>query len=112
MIYNLVDRSILLADKKFHNKNIKRIVKILQNNGYELPFIEICIKIRLRQFKFNNVPSHNNNNNNRITFVIPYMGSLFYMFRIYLKYIKFPLSQLTITTINYHYKFLKIQHVS
>ena len=34
MIYNLVDRSILLSDKKFHNDNINSITEILKNNKY------------------------------------------------------------------------------
>ena len=83
MIYNLVDRSILLSDKKFHNNNIKRITEILINNGYDISFINKCIKFRLRKFKFNNTLHINTNNNNNIStsLTIPYINPLFNMFK-------------------------------
>ena len=78
-----MDRSILLSNKKFHNKNIKRITEILENNGYDISFINKCIKFRLRKFKFNNSLhiNTNNNNNNFTSMLIPYSNSLFNMFK-------------------------------
>ena len=45
MIYNLVDRAINLARKKFHNKNIIKVKGVLKNNSYPEKFIEKYIKI-------------------------------------------------------------------
>ena len=34
IIYNLVDRAILLSHKKFHKDNLRKIQKMLRNNNY------------------------------------------------------------------------------
>ena len=34
MVYNLVDRGIHLASKKFHDNNIKKVKTLLKNNSY------------------------------------------------------------------------------
>ena len=53
IVYNLVDRAILLSNKKFHDKNIKIIQKNLNNNDYPDYFIQKHIKIRLNKIKYN-----------------------------------------------------------
>lgn len=58
-ISNLVDRAILLADKRFHSYNIDEIKKILINNNYPLHTINKHIKIRMNTLNNN---YHNNNN--------------------------------------------------
>ena len=40
IIYNLVDRAILLSHKKFHKDNLRKIQKMLLNNNYPWDFIQ------------------------------------------------------------------------
>lgn len=47
MVYNLVDRAILLSDKTFHSKNISFIKTILHLNNYPPIFSEKFIKKRI-----------------------------------------------------------------
>ena len=42
MVYNLVDSATLLADKKFHTRNLKITEEILQANRYSKNFIKKC----------------------------------------------------------------------
>ena len=51
MVYNLVDRAINLASKKFQDNNIKKVKTLLKNNSYPEKFIEKYIKIRLNKIK-------------------------------------------------------------
>ena len=81
IIYNLVDRSILLSDSKFHRKNIFTIKNTLQNNNYPLDFIEKHIKIRLMKLKhkkhnqFNHVPNNLYTSQHKI--IIPYCNNFY-----------------------------------
>ena len=54
IIYNLIDRAVLLSNKKQHQKNIETVKNILKNNKYLNNFIEKNIKIRLNNIKYNN----------------------------------------------------------
>ena len=49
IIYNLEDRSTLLADKNFHAENLKIVKKLLIINEYPPEFIDRCIKFRIRK---------------------------------------------------------------
>ena len=51
IVFNLVDRAILLAEKKFHNNNINTVKIILKENEYPIKFIEKHIAIRLNKIK-------------------------------------------------------------
>ena len=59
IIYNLVDKSILLANKTFHNKNLEFTKKILSLNQYPIQFIQKYVNKRLHVLK-----TKNNSNNN------------------------------------------------
>ena len=76
LIYNLIDRAILLSDKKFHNNNIQKVRKILLNNDFERSFIDNCIKHRLRKIRFN-LPPKITHNENRFSIVVPYNDHMF-----------------------------------
>ena len=52
IISNLVDRSILLSDKRFHTHNLNRIKTILLGNDYPSKFIDAYINNRLRSLRF------------------------------------------------------------
>lgn len=61
IVYNLVDRAILLSHSSFHNTNLAKLKQILLNNDYPLDFIKKHVKIRLNSIKF-----RNNNNKNSV----------------------------------------------
>ena len=65
IIYNLVDRSFLLSNKKFHNKNRTIIKDILLRNKYPLDFINLHIKNRINKLFYvkKDVHIHKNNEN-------------------------------------------------
>ncbi|XP_026824291.1 uncharacterized protein LOC113561691 [Ooceraea biroi] len=71
VITSLIDRAILLSDKRFHDANIDLVKSILINNSYPLDSIERHIKMRRKKIVHrrndNNNPderlSINNNNN-------------------------------------------------
>ena len=70
IIYNLVDRSILLSNSVYHRQNIKQIKKILSDNSYPLSFVEKHIKNRLMKIKhnkYNNNINRGSNSNNLYT---------------------------------------------
>ena len=48
IIFNLVDRALLLSDSNFHLDNIKLIKNMLRNNDYHVWFIEKYIIIRYK----------------------------------------------------------------
>ena len=81
IIFNLIDRAILLSDKQFHHKNIRLVKEILINNNYEQKFITKFIRKRL--FKIYNVEPMNvqktvNDKKERFMHVsIPYNSYLF-----------------------------------
>ena len=52
IISNLVDRSFLLSDKKFHSNNLKLIYNMLIDNNYPKKFIDDCVQQRLRKHKY------------------------------------------------------------
>jgi len=84
VIYNLVDRAVLLSHPKYHQKNIEMCINILLNNGYPLKLCFEQINKRLKMLFANKL--HNNMNNGRNStnnndtdetvkryFVIPYL---------------------------------------
>ena len=58
IVFNLIDRAILLSDKRFHKRNISRVTEILIENSYPPDFIKKYTKARL--FKINNTNDTNN----------------------------------------------------
>ena len=54
MIFNLIDKAIILGHKKCHSENVNIVKSILQNNDYPLYFINKYIKQRILQLKYNN----------------------------------------------------------
>lgn len=60
IVYNLVDRAILLADERFHTSNLEKIKIILNNNNYPADFVQKNINNRLTFLK-NRDKNHSNN---------------------------------------------------
>lgn len=58
VVYNLVDKAILLSDTRFYSENLNIVRNILLQNHYPIKFINENIKKRFRHL------SHNDNNNN------------------------------------------------
>jgi len=85
VIYNLIDRAVLLSHPKYHQKNIEMCINILLENGYPLKLIFEQINKKLKTLFANKI--HSNINNDRIPtknndtdpetkkryFVIPYL---------------------------------------
>ena len=46
IIYNLVDRALLLSQKSFHKANLRKVKTIILNNDYPLEFINQNIRNR------------------------------------------------------------------
>lgn len=53
VITSLVDRAILLSDKRFHHSNIKIVREILINNCFPIHIINRLIKKRLKELRHN-----------------------------------------------------------
>ena len=53
IVYNLVDRAILLSDKKFHRKNLKIVTTLLKNNNYPRRFVKQHVYKRFFKIKQN-----------------------------------------------------------
>ena len=54
IIYNLIDRGILISRPSFIPKNIQKIRSLLQSNGYPLEFINKHIGIRIQYIQNQN----------------------------------------------------------
>ena len=63
IIYNLIDRAILLSNNSFHDKNISLVKNILYANDYPTPFVNKCIQSRLRKIRCANQNKENNTTN-------------------------------------------------
>ncbi len=48
VVYGLVDRAMKLSDKEFHNTNLNKVRKLLEENNYPKLFVRRCINKRLR----------------------------------------------------------------
>jgi len=85
IIFNLVDRAVLLSHPKHHQKNIEMCIDLLLDNGYPLDLIFDKIDTRIKKIFLNKVHSDINNGIlpykkndtdleiNKKFFVIPYM---------------------------------------
>jgi len=62
IVFNLVDRAVLLSDDVFHVDNINFVRKLLINNNYDSSFIEKHISSRLRKIRFESDNLVTNNN--------------------------------------------------
>jgi len=82
IIFNLVDRAILLSHPTFHQKNLEIIVKLLLENGYPLEFIFKHIKIRINKLINNKLSSSKDTSNQKKEdipkkfFILPYIKNL------------------------------------
>lgn len=47
VIYNLIDRALLLSDVQFHKENISKVITLLYNNNYPKKFIHVNIRKRI-----------------------------------------------------------------
>ena len=65
IVFNLIDRAILLSDKRFHKRNISRVTAILIENSYPPDFIKKYAKARF--VKINNTNNANNKAVNTLT---------------------------------------------
>ena len=71
IIYNLIDRALLISSDQFHLKNIKIVKQLLRANNYPPQFINFHINIRLKSIAFHkNNPNINKVNNNKINNMI------------------------------------------
>ena len=59
MVYNLVNNATLLANKKFHEKNLNITKEILEANRYPENFIKKYTKKRLKFNKLRNILREN-----------------------------------------------------
>jgi len=113
VIFGLVDRVLLLSHPKFHKKNIERIINILLDNCYPLPFIFTTINKRIKNLmnKYNNNTSKRNgeqlpinNNDNKNFFTIPYVKTISESFQPIAKRYGFDVAYSVPNTLN---KFIK-----
>ena len=73
IVFKLVDRALLLSDRKFHNFNLNFINKLLINNAYLKIFIDLCVRERMRKIRQNvNNLKHDNSNKILCTVSMPY----------------------------------------
>jgi len=61
IIYNLIDRAMLLSHPDYHKKNIENCIELLINNGYPLQLIFEQINKRLKKILWSKVHSDINN---------------------------------------------------
>lgn len=76
-IIGLVDRAILLSDKKFHTVNIQHVKNILLNNCFPTKLIDKEVKTRLYQLKARSNrgnPITNNGFDIKRAITLPYVG--------------------------------------
>ncbi len=94
IIYNLVDRAILLSHANFHQENLRIVKQILCENDYPLQFIATNVKKRL--FKIRSIHTESNtyqSSSNTISkrqlplsqISIPYNKSIFIQFTAFFK---------------------------
>jgi len=79
-ISNLVDRAILLSDKRFHEANLNIVKNILINNGYPVKLINKQINDRCKRIthdrSLNKDKTVKNNKNH--TLLVPFIGKISY----------------------------------
>ena len=63
MIFNLIDKRILLSDEKFHKKNISFVKKTLLSNSYPVKFTDKFVKIKINKLKYKNSPKNESSKN-------------------------------------------------
>ena len=66
IVYNLIDRSILLAHSSFHIENLAKVKEMLLRKDYPLPFITSCIGNRLRKIQMQNQNINKRIDNNNL----------------------------------------------
>ena len=75
MVYTMVDKAILLSDKKFHIKNINYIKEILKDNSYPDIFINNNVNYRIK--KLSSTHPHNYTSDRKLKLVLPYTNKFF-----------------------------------
>jgi len=82
VIYNLIDRAILLSDKEFQNKNIQKVKNVLKINNYPEKFMNkyikkrICILKNKENIKNNDTKEQNETRNKSKIVAIPYNNEI------------------------------------
>lgn len=78
IVYNLVDKAVLLSDPTYHSENINIIKEILKQNSYPIKFINQNIKKRFTHLRHNNnnSPSVEETDTDRNFIVLPYHSLL------------------------------------
>ncbi|RLU19030.1 hypothetical protein DMN91_009388 [Ooceraea biroi] len=83
VVTGLVDRAVLLSDRRFHHTNIELVKSILLNNCYPREFVNRHIAIRLRRLRYWDVRDNDgeitvpNNNERKKGFIaIPYVKGI------------------------------------
>ncbi|KYN11234.1 hypothetical protein ALC57_16619 [Trachymyrmex cornetzi] len=82
IIFNLVDRALMLSDFDFHSKNITFIIDTLIKNDYPIKFIFECINNRIKVIIHNNLTGANISFNSKepftdiLWFTVPYVPVL------------------------------------
>ena len=83
MIYNLIDRALILSDKKFHKDNIRLVQNILIANNYPQHFIHKYINKRKNllqhcDFNLSNIKkSINSQHSNKVFIKIPFKYGIY-----------------------------------
>lgn len=72
MVYNLVDKAILLADSEYHSENIELVKKTLENNLYPRDFIDLYVKKRCDEISTDE-PLNADQENSQVTVALPYI---------------------------------------
>jgi len=79
-IANLVDRAILLSDRRFHDTNLNIVKSILINNGYPVKLINKQINNRYKRIVHdrNHLNKDNTLNNKNQTLLVPFIDKVSY----------------------------------
>ncbi|KAL7307629.1 hypothetical protein TKK_0000317 [Trichogramma kaykai] len=98
MIYNLVDRAILLSHERFHVENLRIVRELLESNSYPKQFFNRFIHLRLEKIHCTNNSlnslgrdSDGSSRKNRIAVVVPFINQILFK-KLKLLYDKFSLT--------------------
>ena len=82
VIFNMVDRAIILSNETFHKKNLEIVKNTLILNNYPKKFIDKYLTIRFKKLKKNNFQLNNNKElknkyKNSLKIPLPYQKDLY-----------------------------------
>ena len=87
VVFNLVDRAILLSDSRFHNENLRIVKELLVKNNYPEQFFKKLINKRYFYClnKINNIPTQSDNdkqdrldNNKKFFVLLPFVKNFYF----------------------------------